>query len=74
VAASLLIRSFSRLTSCRSGFPDRWRARVSSLAAAATYQEDANRVTFYDAFLERLEATPEVTGVGMVQTLPLRGD
>ena len=74
VAASLLIRSFSRLTNADPGFHADGVLAFQVSLPAATYQEDANRVTFYDAFLERLEATPEVTSAGMVQTLPLRGD
>jgi putative ABC transport system permease protein len=73
VGAALLLRSFARLTSVDPGFrADRVLAFQVALPQP-TYPQDSNRVAFFDAFLERLEATPEIENVGMVQTLPLRG-
>jgi len=73
VGAALLLRSFARLTSVDPGFrADRVLAFQVALPQP-TYPQDSNRVAFFDAFLERLEATPEIEHVGMVQTLPLRG-
>ena len=74
VCASLLLRSFARLTSVDPGFRTEGVLAFQVALPLTTYPEDANRLAFFDAFLERLTATPEVTDVGMVQTLPLRGN
>jgi putative ABC transport system permease protein len=73
VGASLLLRSFARLTNVDPGFrPDNVMAFRVSLPDNS-YAEDANKIAFYDRFLERLGALPGVSSAGMVQTLPMRG-
>jgi putative ABC transport system permease protein len=74
VAATLLVRSFSRLTNVDPGFrADKVLAFTVSLPQAA-YPQPHNRVAFYDTLLGKLESLPRVTAAGMVQSLPLRDD
>jgi putative ABC transport system permease protein len=71
--AALLLRSFDRLTGVDPGFnPDGVLAFQVSLPQKA-YAEAGRTTGFYDALTGRLEAEGDVRGVGLVQTLPLRG-
>jgi putative ABC transport system permease protein len=38
------------------------------------YPNEAGRLAFFDALIERLEVEPDVAAAGTVQTLPMRGD
>jgi putative ABC transport system permease protein len=74
VGATLLIRSFAKLTSVDPGFhPERVLAFQVSLPNTA-YPEPHNRAALFSTLLEKLDALPEVASAGMVQTLPMRGD
>jgi putative ABC transport system permease protein len=74
VGATLLLRSFAKLTGVDPGFhPERVFAFQVSLPNTA-YPQPHNVAAFYSTLLEKLDALPEVTSAGMVQTLPLRGD
>ena len=74
VGATLLLRSFARLTDVDPGFrPDNVLAFRVALPNTS-YPEDHHRIAFFDRLLERLDALPQVTAAGMVQTLPMRGD
>jgi putative ABC transport system permease protein len=74
VGATLLLRSFAKLTSVDPGFhPERVLTFQVSLPNTA-YPERHNRETLFSTLLEKLEALPEVASAGMVQTLPMRGD
>ena len=74
VGAALLLRSFANVTGIDPGFrPDGVLTFRVSLPNA-TYPDSPQRMTFYDALRERLEALPGVRGAGLVQTLPLKGD
>jgi putative ABC transport system permease protein len=73
IGASLLLRSFSRLTNVDPGFtPDGVLAFQVSLPQPA-YPEDANRLLFFDTLLERLASAPGISQAAGVQTLPMRG-
>ena len=73
VGASLLIRSFAKLTSVDPGFEaDRVLAFRVALPPGA-YPEEHNRIAFYDRLTERLRTLPGVEAAGMVQQLPMRG-
>jgi putative ABC transport system permease protein len=73
VGASLLLRSFAKLTSVDPGFtPDRVLAFRVALPLTA-YPEDHVRVAFYDRLIEKLGSLPGVETAGMVQQLPMRG-
>jgi putative ABC transport system permease protein len=74
VGATLLLRSFARLTNVDPGFhPERALAFRVALPNA-TYPQPHNRVTFFDDLLARLDALPQVTAAGISQALPMRGD
>jgi putative ABC transport system permease protein len=74
VAATLLLRSFAKLTSVDPGFqPD----RVLSFRVAlpqTSYPGRPQRIALFDRLLEQLQATPGVEAAGMVQTLPIAAD
>jgi putative ABC transport system permease protein len=74
VGASLLLRSFARLTHVDPGF----RAeRVLSFAVGlpqVAYADDPKRIAFFDSLLDTLRTKPGVQAVGMVQTPPIRSD
>jgi putative ABC transport system permease protein len=73
VGATLLLRSFDRLTDVDPGFrPERVLAFRVSLPNAS-YPKDPNRIAFFDALLQKLEGVPEIRAAGIVQTLPMRG-
>jgi len=73
VGATLLLRSFARLTGVNPGFdPEQVLAFQVSLPPT-TYPAEPDRVRFFDGLFEKLEALPGVRSAGMVQTLPLRG-
>jgi putative ABC transport system permease protein len=74
VGATLLLRSFARLTGVDPGFqPDKVLTFRVALPRAS-YPEDHHRTAFFNTLLAKLDARPEITGAGIVQTLPMRGD
>jgi putative ABC transport system permease protein len=74
VGATLLIRSFAKLTSVDPGFDaDRVLAFQVALPPGA-YPEDHHRVAFYDRLLDRLRGLPGAEAAAMTQALPMRGD
>ena len=74
VGATLLLRSFAKLTDVDPGFhPERVFAFQVALPKTA-YPQAHNVTAFFSTLLEKLEALPEVSSAGMVQTLPMRGD
>ncbi len=73
VGAALLLRSFAKLTDVNPGFrADNVLAFRVSLPPTS-YPEEHNRIAFFDKLLENLDALPDITAAGMVQTLPMRG-
>jgi putative ABC transport system permease protein len=73
VGAMLLLRSFGRLSGVDPGFqPERVLAFRVALPDAR-YPEDHQREAFFTTLLGRLDAHPQITAAGMVQTLPMRG-
>ena len=73
VGATLLLRSFARLTDVDPGFDAAQVLAFQVSLPQASYGENGARIGFYDRLLESLEALPGVTRAGMVQTLPVRG-
>jgi putative ABC transport system permease protein len=73
IGAGLLTRSFDRLRDLSPGFRTEGvlSARISPPVAA--YGTPPRVTAFYDAVLERVSATPGVTGVGLVDALPIAG-
>ncbi len=73
VGATLLLRSFARLTHVDPGFqPERVLAFHVSLPQKS-YPQPPRLIAFYDALLEKLAAAPGVRSTGMIQTLPMQG-
>jgi putative ABC transport system permease protein len=73
VGATLLLRSFARLTNVDPGFRAENVLAFRVALPRASYPEDEHRVAFFDKLLGGLDALPQVTTAGMVQTLPMRG-
>jgi putative ABC transport system permease protein len=73
VGATLLLRSFARITSIDPGFDPQGVLAFQVQLPQTTYGGDPQRIAFFDAFFEKLAATPDVQGAGMVQALPMRG-
>lgn len=72
VGATLLLRSFAKLTSVDPGFhPEHVLAFQVSLPNTA-YPQPHNREAFFSALLDKLDALPDVASAGMVQALPMR--
>lgn len=74
VGATLLLRSFAKLTAIDPGFKADNVLTFRVSLPQPSYPEDHHRVQFYDRLLERLHRVPGIESAGMVQTLPLRGD
>ncbi len=73
VGATLLLRSFARITNVDPGFkPDGVLAFQIALPQAG-YPDPARRIAFFDSFFEKFQAVPDVRAAGMVQALPMRG-
>jgi len=74
VGATLLLRSFVRLTRVDPGFRPEQVLSFSVGLPEKAYPQDAHRVAFFDRLDERLHSMPGVRAVGMVQTIPIRAD
>ncbi|HXW03888.1 MAG TPA: ADOP family duplicated permease [Vicinamibacterales bacterium] len=74
VGASLLLRSFDRLTQVDPGFRAEGVLSFRVSLPPTAYPEDAHRQAFFGQLLERLRALPGVMASGMIQSLPIRGD
>jgi putative ABC transport system permease protein len=73
VGASLLLRSFAKVTGVNPGFdPDSVLAFRVALPQTR-YRDEPQRIAFYDRLLESLERAPGIEAAGMVQTPPMRG-
>jgi putative ABC transport system permease protein len=74
VGATLLLRSFARLTGVDPGFRAEQVLTFSVDLPQVAYPEGHHRIAFFDRLHERLRGLPGVRGVGMVQTIPIRSD
>jgi putative ABC transport system permease protein len=74
VGATLLLRSFARLTGVDPGFDPHGVLAFRIALPSTTYTADSNRIAFYDRLLTDLKQQPGVTDAGIVQTMPMRGD
>ena len=72
VGASLLLRSFSQLTRVDPGFQPEGVLTFRVSLPQTNYRDRAARLAFFDGLLERLRALPQVSGVGLTQSLPIR--
>lgn len=73
VGASLLLRSFAKLTNVDPGFKPANVLAFQVSLPPATYPADPSRIAFFDTLLQRLETLPDVRAAAMVHRLPLRG-
>jgi putative ABC transport system permease protein len=74
VGATLLLRSFARLTGVDPGFRAEQVLTFSVDLPQVAYPEFHHRIAFFDRLHERLRGLPDVRAVGMVQTIPIRAD
>jgi putative ABC transport system permease protein len=74
VGAALLLRSFSRLLDVDPGFRADNVLAFRVALPLTSYKNGAQRIIFFDEFLEKLRQLPRVRSAGMVQSLPIRDD
>ncbi len=74
VGASLLLRSFAKLTGVDPGFRSDHVLTFRVALPRISYPEPHNVVAFYERLLERLRAMPGVEAAAAVHQLPMRGD
>ncbi|HEY3886178.1 MAG TPA: ABC transporter permease, partial [Vicinamibacterales bacterium] len=70
VGAGLLLRSFQKLMTADAGFSRQHLTTFGVVLPAASYQQPASRVTFFDRLMDRLRALPGVSGVACMTGLP----
>lgn len=74
VGATLLLRSFARLTHVDPGFKADGVLAFQVSLPQSSYADAAKQLAFVDTLTGRLAASPGVRSVAAAQTLPLRGD
>jgi putative ABC transport system permease protein len=74
VAAALLLRSFSRLLAVDPGFRAESVLAFRVALPLTSYKNAAQRIIFFDEFLDKLRQLPPVRSAGMVQSLPIRDE
>jgi putative ABC transport system permease protein len=74
VGATVLVRSFLAVRSVSPGFNPEGVLSAQVAIPESRYPRDAQIVTFYSSVLDRVQALPGVTAVGVVNRLPLGGD
>lgn len=72
VVSGLLIRSLARLTSVDPGFHTEHLLTAEIHLPDTEYGEAGRRVDFFASLQERTRALPGVTGVGLINQLPIR--
>ncbi len=73
VGATLLLRSFAKLTGVDPGFKSDHVLAFRVALPRIAYPQPPNVVAFYDRLLERLGAMPGVEAAAAVHQLPMRG-
>jgi predicted permease len=73
VGGGLLLRSFMALEQVDPGFEVEGRLTFRLSLTGDAYGQRGDRVAFYDALLERLEALPGVESVGAATQVPMNG-
>jgi putative ABC transport system permease protein len=74
VGATLLLRSFAKLTSVDPGFRADHVLTFRVALPRTTYPEPHHHIAFFDRLLDKLHGTPGIEAAGMAQQIPLRGD
>ncbi|HKP88119.1 MAG TPA: ABC transporter permease [Blastocatellia bacterium] len=70
IGSGLMIRSFARLQAVNPGFDPNNLLTVRLLLPGSKYQEDRQRITFFQQALERIQSIPGVDSVGAISFLP----
>jgi predicted permease len=73
VGAGLLLASFYRLQSVRPGFTAERITTAEVFGNFTKYRNGADLLRFYNAILERLDASPGVTASAITNAIPLSG-
>ncbi len=73
VGAGLMIRSFMRLHSVKTGFESDRVLTMRVQLPGAKYREDQQRVAFFKQAQERIATLPGVKAIGAINFLPLTG-
>jgi putative ABC transport system permease protein len=73
VGASLLLRSFAKITGVDPGFTTEGVLAFRVALPQTSYPEEHNRIAFYDRLLDTLRSSPGIESAGIVQTAPMRG-
>ena len=73
VGAGLMMKSFLRLQAVNPGFDPNNLLTMRVLLPRAKYPDDAKRVAFFRAAVERMEALPGVQAAAVVTELPFAG-
>src|SRR5262249_47939508 len=73
IAAGLLLGSFSRTLRVEKGFEAENGLSVNLSFSVGKYTKQEQRSAFVTQVLEQVKAIPGVTGVGVVNALPLSG-
>jgi putative ABC transport system permease protein len=73
VGASLLLRSFAKVTGVDPGFRSDGVLAFRVALPPRSYPESHQRDRFFDQLMPALAATPGIESAGMIQTAPMRG-
>jgi putative ABC transport system permease protein len=74
VGAGLLLRSFERLQSVRSGFPTDHLLAADIPLAPSAYPKPQQKFEFFDRLLARVRSLPGVRSAGAASFLPMGGN
>lgn len=73
VGASLLLRSFAKISGIDPGFSTDGVLAFRVALPQTSYADDQKRIAFFDRLLERLATSPGIESAGLTQTPPMRG-
>ena len=68
-SAGLLVRSFASLQEVHLGFQPEGLVTMRLALPSAKYQEDPQRLVFFDALVDRVRELPGVQGVGAISSI-----
>lgn len=73
ISAGLMVRSFRHLQKVDPGFTTEGILTATLALPESQYPEEHQRVTFFDALLDRVSALPGVEGAALARLVPLDG-